>query len=110
MTINLGQVPEALGVTLVEEGDFIGSITNNDDPATGIPPDWPAGLVVTIKFNDPAATVFTATVTGPTIAWNVDKALVNTLIAAAPKMAWLNYKDGARDIPWARGRPTIVRL
>lgn len=98
-SIALGQIPDDLAITLVRGADFIASISTRDSS------DWPDGLIVTVAFDDEDSTVFTADVTGPTIAFDVDKAIVETLIDATPRLARLFYIDGDTDLLWAVGRP-----
>lgn len=102
-TIKLGHKPQKLEVELVQNADFVSGITRTNGS------DWPVGLEVRIVFNDKAGTTFDGAVTGPSIEWNVDKAVVNTLIAKRPTWAWLYYKDGSLDLTWAHGSPSIVR-
>lgn len=102
MAITLGQAQLPFTVLLAEGADFVATITYDDG-------DYPGGLSVDLKFDDPDDTVWPATIVGDTLTWDVDKAEVATLISGDPKRAIVTWTDGALDLIWMRGRVSISR-
>lgn len=99
-TLNLDQKPEELRVGLVAGADFIRTLESEDG-------DWPGTAVIKLIFNDTDATTWTATIAGADATWNIDKAVVDALIADAPTRAKVTYVDGPVDLLWAVGGVTL---
>ena len=101
MTVSLGYVPETLVVHLTSYADFTGTLRTKDGS------DWPVGTAATLTLTSQGETpaVWPATVAGPTITWNADKAVVAAL--GGPGTQWraqVAYTDGGTvDIAWMRG-------
>lgn len=95
-TLKLGVMPLDLTVSLALNADFITTLRNTSG-------DWPIGVSCELRFDDPDTTVWAATVVDDEIRFNVDKAQVNTLIAAQPNKARLFYVDALADLLWADG-------
>lgn len=102
MTLQLGAEPERLVLVLVAGADLVTGLDSLDG-------DWPATATVRLVFNDPGATAWTATVSGPALDWNIDKTAVDALIAALPREATvrLTYDDGATNLVWAQGAVSV---
>lgn len=104
MTLTLGSTPQSLEVILVEGADFISALDSVD--AAGAPDNWPGTAVISLKFNDTANTVWTATITAAAADWNVDKADVAALESRLPSYGKveLTYLDGTTDLLWFHGK------
>ena len=96
MSFTMGVKPEAMGVRLDTDADFITTLATADGS------DWPATVSAELRFSG-TTIVWTATRSGSELTWAVDKADVNTLLGSRPKTASLFYIDGDTDIEWARG-------
>lgn len=97
MSFTLGVEPESFTLILSAGADFVSTIVATDgDP-------WGA-VDVSLIFDDADETTWTATVDTDELRWNVDKAEVDTLLAARPKHVRLFYVDGTTDLLWANGR------
>lgn len=96
--IDLVSSPLVLKINLTRDADFIREIE-------AVSPDtFPAGSTVSLQFRDAGGAVLTtwnAAVTSTDAIFNVDKAVVNTLIGQNPASCRLIYTDGAVDILWA---------
>lgn len=101
--LELGAKPYPLDVTLVRGADFVCSIVSEEGP-------WPESAVVTLRFNDPLDTVWTASVNDTELYFEVDKAQVDALIDRLPANARvrLRYVDGPMDAVWAQGSTNIT--
>jgi hypothetical protein len=108
MAVDLVAAVEALTINLTRDADWIRKFV-----ATG-GDTFPAGCVVEIRWYDEAGdlidtgTTWQATVTPTEANWNIDKAEVNTLIAAAPAKAKLFYIDGTIDLLWAMANSVTI--
>jgi hypothetical protein len=94
MTVTLGARPDGLTVRLTTGADFIATLTNQSG-------DWAEGATITLVFSDTEETVWPATITGADAAFNVDKAIADT-IPNRTKVD-LKYTSGDIDQVWARG-------
>jgi len=105
----MGAVPERLTVNLVPGADFVIALDSKDQ--TGEPLDWPDTATISLVFNDTEGTIWPATVSGPTAAWNVDKAEVDALLSRYPSRSSIRvrlvYVDGSVDLVWAKGSVTV---
>lgn len=105
MSIDLGYIPSPFVIHLAPDGDadFTQTLSTLDGS------DWPAGITVALKLGSvetPVAdwTSWPATVDGPTISWNVDKAVVVALGPKTSLRAKIAYTDGASaDVTWMSG-------
>lgn len=99
-TIALGDSIDDMSVTLPADADFVANLINQ----TG---DWPDGIGAELHLipADGSTIVWTATVTGPTIAFYEAKTAVIAAIGQAPKSARLHYLDeSGHDLLWRKGR------
>lgn len=96
MTASFGFEPQPGIIRLSWQSDFIQTLLTRDGS------DWPAGTVVKIAYDDDAVTVWTATVTGNSAAWAVDKTAVAALLTANPRLtAEITYSDDSgTDLLW----------
>lgn len=90
--LELGREPDELKLHLSPGADFISTIYTLDGST------WPVTLQAKIIVG---GETWTATVAGDELRWNVDKAAVDSAIAAKPVEAWLRYVDGSTDLLWA---------
>lgn len=99
MTVTLGAVPQQMTLALVEGGDFVCTLVSGDG-------DWPATAQVAI---DVGGQTWAGTLAGADARFDVDKALVATVIAAKPRRFTLRYVDGTTDLTWGVGPVVITR-
>jgi hypothetical protein len=104
MALNLIAPVEAMTINLTRDTDWIRVL--EADPAGSIS----ATADVEIRWYAGASIVGTwpATVTVDDASWNVDKAVVNALIALNPTGAKLFYVDGSLDLLWAMATAVVV--
>jgi hypothetical protein len=98
--LTFGARPHSLAVILERDTDF------NQDVLTGDGSDWPADLALQLRFSDDDATVWTATLDGPTATFSQDKAVVNALLDAIGGAASRRVRLFADDNLWAKGNVT----
>lgn len=98
-SFTLGQAPSRMTVVLAAGADFVATLTRNDGE------NWPSGAAVELELGE---TVWAALVTGDTLTWDVDEAVVATVLASPPAKARLYYVNGATRMLWASG-PVVTR-
>jgi hypothetical protein len=108
-TIVAGAIVYDLNVPLPRNGVFLWQVTN---PAG----NWADGESIELRFysvnpastDDPTATAWAATMTGPTASWLVAKADVQAVIDAGLVYASLYYIDpSGNEVVWAEGRTNV---
>lgn len=111
--LQLGDEREQLEVRLCRDDDFTATIQlqagprNPDGLAEGAPIDWPAGTRVWLWVRGHAAAVaqqWEATVDGPYLRWDVDRALIDPIPARATARLIVDYGDGRGNFIWAKGQ------
>lgn len=105
MAVNLLAAVEAMTINLTRATDFIRIIE------TVNPEVFPGGCVVEIRWYQTNGTLigtWGATVTSTDATWNVDKAVVDALIAQVPTQAKLFYIDGTIDLLWAMATTVVI--
>jgi hypothetical protein len=107
MSIELGNDPESLTVTLITGGDFDAGLVLEDENGDDL--DWPVGTVLTLRFSRTAdiGETWTATIDGAEAAWDVDKAVVDATIAAGRTKVRLVYVNDDDDDVLAIGTVTV---
>lgn len=102
MPVVLGSSPTAMLVKLTLGADFISGFDSEDG-------NWPGTAVIALHFNDSADTVWTATINGTAVDWNIDKAQVAALVSRFPRSprAHVTYVDGTTDLMWFEGQVAV---
>jgi hypothetical protein len=98
-SLTLGATPAALTLVLSRNADFVASLTRAD----GTP--FPDGSEISIVID--GGSPLTGTITGPTVSWEVDEAVVGTIIAASPKQARMYYELDETKVLWATGSVVV---
>lgn len=98
--LTLGAKPKTLRVELVAGADFVTGLRSE---VSGVWTDWEVGTELSIVFNDPDETTWTANIDGSLAQWNEDEADVDALIEAHPRKAKLWYVNGPVKLLWAMG-------
>lgn len=91
--LELGLAPKALRLHLPTGSDFTAVLTCKDED--GAVTDWPVGTVWSLVFSDSAASVWTATTSGSTATFEVDKATADTMPDGT--VVKLRYVNGTTD-------------
>lgn len=94
MTVRFGYELVPAEFILNTNGDFNCTVTNPDGP-------WPASSSLELRFDN--GVIWVATRAGAVFTFSVDKAVVNTQIAARPRTATIFYIDPPADLPWYTG-------
>lgn len=92
MTINFGALPARASFTLSSDADFYQEVQTTDGTA------YPGTAVMTLRWlnaSDAVIGTWLATFNASTATFFVDKAVVATLLAAAPVQGRVFYEDGA---------------
>lgn len=95
MAVKLGLTPEQLTVILTRDADFVAVMRRSD----GTP--WESGVELSLDFG--TAGQWPATLTADKAEWQVDAAVVNTLLDARPRGVRLWYVNGTTKLLWASG-------
>lgn len=100
MATGFGFVAEPMVLHLMTaDADFIQTIQTSDGS------DFPDGAAVTLKIGTASPTLWSATITGPSAAWNVDKAVVAALVPGTALLAHVLYADDSgADLVWFSGK------
>lgn len=97
-SFTLGQTPHQMTVVLSPGADFVATLIRSDGE------DWPTGTAVDLVID--AGTPLAAVVTGPNVAWDIDSAVLDPIIAGHPKKARLYHTLAGDTVLWALG--TVV--
>lgn len=95
----LGYAPQEFTVLLTPGADFVSGLTTRD----GSP--WPDGITVTLDLG--TGHVWPATVSGASLSWDVDAALVDAALADNPPRARLWYALAETRLLWATGHVSV---
>lgn len=98
MSVSLGFQPLYCAVHLTNGADFYQPLQTPDGS------DWPSGAVISLRFGTDPATTWTATISGSTATWNVDKVQVLALGYKSNVTAEVIYTDtSGADLTWFIG-------
>lgn len=98
-TITLGTVPQVLKVILVEHADFVASMRRSDGQS------WPDGASLSLQFTlkEGGPTIWEASFASAVASWDVDRDVVDALVASKPRAVRLWYEEGELQALWAQG-------
>ena len=103
-TVDLTSEPAELTLNLTRDSDFVRALVPSGE-------GFPTDAQIILDFGPHPETeqpqTWAAEVTAERAQWNVDKVMVNELIANKPRTAKLRYVHNQLDLLWAIGSVTI---
>ena len=109
MRLALGTEPQDVDVLLPFDADFVASIETVDGSS------WPAGTAVALVFSTaprqitPSGLRWEAAIVADAARWDVDKLLVQAVIAAGAAYARVLYTEAdGSELLWTKGTVRVV--
>lgn len=101
-TLSLGLDPKALELHLTRGADFYTILRY---VVGGVPTNWPGSTVLTLVFDDPAVTDWTASISTSDATFDVDKAVTDQVVNLTGVR--LRYVNGSTDRIWFVGKVIV---